>query len=356
MPHKIALHASSQFNLTRPPPSYSDIYRSQTIGKQRHIIDIQTQNALIMVDFMSYISFSSSQKVSHRRGVAFVFAAGALWSTVGLGIRLIEDASVWQILLYRSIALSVFLYAVISLRSGENPFSQLGRSGRPAIVAGLALVAAYSGGIYSIQVIPVANALLLFAAAPFMTAVLGKILLNESVRPATWIAIIVAVTAIAIMVSEQTSYGAVGGSLAALGSAFGFSIFTIALRWGKSVEMLPAVFLSGLFAIIITSAICLALGLPFVLSPRDGGISIGMGIFQVGAGLVLYTLGSRKLPAAELTLLSLAEVLLGPFWVWLFLGEDASIRTLIGGVLLLAAITGNALSGSRRVPQRAARD
>jgi DME family drug/metabolite transporter len=85
-----------------------------------------------------------------------------------------------------------------------------------------------------------------------------------------------------------------------------------------------------------------------MLSLRDGGISMGMGVFQVGAGLVLYTLGSRSLPAAELTLLSLAEVLLGPFWVWLFLGEDASIRTLIGGMLLLTAIAGNALSGSRR--------
>ena len=85
-----------------------------------------------------------------------------------------------------------------------------------------------------------------------------------------------------------------------------------------------------------------------MLSLRDGGISVGMGVFQVGAGLVLYTLGSRSLPAAELTLLSLAEVLLGPFWVWLFLGEDASIRTLIGGILLLTAIAGNAISGSRR--------
>ncbi|MEZ8007358.1 MAG: DMT family transporter [Amylibacter sp.] len=300
---------------------------------------------------MSYLSSGSSQEVSHRQGVAFVLAAGALWSTVGLGIRLIEDASVWQILLYRSIALSVFLYAVINLRSSETPFSQLRRSGSPAIVAGLALVAAYSGGIYSIQVIPVANALLLFAAAPFITAVLGKIFLHEQVRSATWIAIIVAVTAIAIMVSGQTSYGAVGGSLAALGSAFGFSIFTIALRWGKSDEMLPAVFLSGLFAIIITLTICLALGLPLILSSRDGSISMAMGIFQVGAGLVLYTLGSRKLPAAELTLLSLAEVLLGPFWVWLFLGEDASIRTLIGGILLLAAIAGNAFSSPRRLPR-----
>ncbi|MFT5867144.1 MAG: DME family drug/metabolite transporter [Gammaproteobacteria bacterium] len=299
---------------------------------------------------MSSINYCHSHETSHTRGLLFVFAAGVLWSTVGLGIRLIEEASVWQILLYRSIALSAFLYAVIRIRSGDSPFAQARQSGLPAAIAGLALVAAYSGGIYSIQVIPVANALLLFATAPFMTAVLGWIVLREPVRPATWIAIFVAVSAIAIMVSGQTSAGAMDGSLAAIGSAFGFSVFTVALRWGKSGEMLPAVFLSGLFAIIITSTICLALGLSFALSPRDGGISMGMGVFQVGAGLVLYTLGSRTLPAAELTLLSLAEVLLGPFWVWLFLGEDASLRTLIGGALLLAAITGNALSGARRKP------
>ena len=183
-----------------------------------------------------------------------------------------------------------------------------------------------------------------------MTAVLGWILLREPVRPATWIAIIVAIAAIAIMVSDQTAQGALDGTLAAIGSAFGFSAFTVALRWGKSGEMLPAVFLSGLFAIVITTAICLATGLSLTVSPRDGGIAMGMGVFQVGAGLVLYTLGSRTLPAAELTLLSLAEVMLGPFWVWLFLGEDASLRTLLGGALLLSAITGNALSGARRKP------
>jgi DME family drug/metabolite transporter len=299
---------------------------------------------------MSSVAYSSDYEISHRRGLAFVFAAGVLWSTVGLGIRLIEDASVWQILLYRSAALSAFLYIVIRLRSGESPLALAGRSGLPSIIAGLALVAAYSGGIYSIQVIPVANALLLFATAPFMTAILGWIILRERVRPATWIAIVIAIGAIAIMVSGQTSDGAADGTLSALGSAFGFSVFTVALRWGKSGDMLPAVFLSGLFAIIITSALCLFLGLSFVLSPQDGSIAMGMGIFQVGAGLVLYTLGSRTLPAAELTLLSLSEVLLGPFWVWLFLGEDASARTLIGGVLLLLAISGNAVSGVRRKP------
>ena len=299
---------------------------------------------------MSSVAFASDTDISHQRGLFYVFSAGVLWSTVGLGIRLIEEASVWQILLYRSIALSVFLYVVIRLRSGISPFAQARRAGLPSVVAGLALVAAYLGGIYSIQVIPVANALLLFATAPFMTAILGWIVLRERVRSATWIAIAVAIGAIGIMVSGQTAAAAADGTLAALGSAFGFSVFTVALRWGKSGEMLPAVFLSGLFAIVITSAVCLLLGLSFVLSPNDGGIALGMGVFQVGAGLVLYTLGSRTLPAAELTLLSLAEVMLGPFWVWLFLGEEASARTLIGGSLLLAAIAGNALSGARRKP------
>jgi len=281
----------------------------------------------------------------HKFGVLFVFAAGLLWSTVGLGIRLIDDAVVWQILLYRSISLSVFLYIVVRMRSGESPLVQARRVGFPAVIAGLALVVAYAGGIYAIQATSVANAMLLFATAPFMAAVLGRAVLGESVRVATWIAIIVALAGIAIMVADKSGGVALKGNLAAMGSAFGFAVFTVALRWGKSREMLSSVFLSGLFGIVVTFLICQVLGLSIVLSVRDGGIAMSMGVFQVGAGLILYTIGSRSLPAAELTLLSLAEVLLGPLWVWLFLGETATIYTLIGGAVLLAAIIGNTISG-----------
>jgi len=287
---------------------------------------------------------------THKHGLLFVFAAGVLWSTVGLGIRMIEDAVVWQILLYRSISMSIFLYMVIRLRSGESPFLQIRRIGLPAVVAGLSLVAAYSGGIYAIQNTSVANAMLLFATAPFMAAVLGWLVLREPVRAATWIAIAVALGGILIMVSDKTGDVAVQGSLAALGSALGFAVFTVALRWGRSGEMLPSVFLSGLFAIMITFGICQFLELSVVLSLQDGGVAMGMGVFQVGAGLILYTLGSRSLPAAELALLSLAEVLLGPLWVWLFLNETASLNTLVGGAVLLIAIAGNAVSGKRRKP------
>ena len=152
------------------------------------------------------------------------------------------------------------------------------------------------------------------------------------------------------MVSDKSGGAAHSGSLAALGSALGFAVFTVALRWGKSGDMMPAVFLSGVFAIIITSAACLMLGLSVFLSLNDGAISLGMGTFQVGAGLVLYTLGSKTVPAVELTLLSMSEVLLGPLWVWLVIGETVSANTLIGGLILLIAIAGNAMSGMRRKP------
>ncbi|MBX2879817.1 MAG: DMT family transporter [Granulosicoccus sp.] len=299
---------------------------------------------------MTEITLKHPSAGAYRYGMFFVFAAGVLWSTVGLGIRLIEDAVVWQILLYRSISMSLFLYVVIRLRSGESPFVQIRRIGFPAVIAGLALVAAYSGGIYAIQNTSVANAMLLFATAPFMAAVLGWIVLREPVRVATWVAIAVAMGGIAIMVMDKSGSVVLKGGLAALGSALGFAVFTVALRWGRSGEMLPSVFLSGVFAFFITLGICYFSGLSIAVSLHDGSVAICMGVFQVGAGLILYTLGSRSLPAAELALLSLAEVLLGPLWVWLFLGETASENTLIGGAVLLAAIAGNAVSGKRRKP------
>lgn len=295
-------------------------------------------------------SIHPESTAQHRRGLMFVFAAGVLWSTVGLGIRLIEEASVWQILFYRSISLTLLLYIVIRWRTGQDPFGLVWRAGLAGAIAALSLVFAYSGAIFSMQTTSVANAMLLFATAPFMAAVLGWIVLRERVRRATWVAVLIAIGGIAVMVSDQTGAGTVLGSLAALGSALGFACFTVALRAGKSVEMLPAVFLSGLFALVMMGSICLFTGDGLILSRYDGGIALGMGVFQVGAGLVLFTLGSRSLPAAELALLSLAEVVLGPVWVWLFLGETVGLNTLIGGCILLAAIAGNALSGIRRKP------
>ncbi len=230
---------------------------------------------------------------------ALVFAAGVLWSTVGIGVRLIETANVWQILLYRSFSRSLFLLLIISCFKKSNPFKALFNTGYAGLIGGVALLAAYSGGIYSIQKISVANALLLFATAPFF---------------------------------------------AALGSAIGFAVFTLALRRGRSTEMLPTVFLSGLLAIPVTGLICISTGSSVFLSQNDAVIALAMGIFQVGLGLVLYTIGSKTIPAAELTLLSLSEVMLASIWVWIFLNEIPDSFTLIGGTIILSALAGKAFA------------
>lgn len=286
--------------------------------------------------------------LSARQGMILVFMAGILWSTIGLGVRLIDDAQAWQILFVRSVSFAAFIGIIIYIMRKQNPFRLAIKTGWLGVIGGLAIVAAYAGGIYSVQVISVGNAMLLFASAPFMAAILGRVLLQEKVRPATWIAIMVAIFGILVMVGDKIGGTAIYGNLAAIGSAFGFAVFTITLRKGKGNDMMPVVFLSGLFGIVIMAAICLALGLPLVLSSHDSTIALSMGVFQVGAGLVLYTLGSRAVSAADLTLLSLAEVVLGPFWVWLFLGETLTNNTMIGGAILLAAIAGNAISGQRR--------
>ena len=180
----------------------------------------------------------------------------------------------------------------IRICSGESPLVQIRRTGFPAVIAALSLVAAYSRGIYAIQATSVANAMLLFATAPFMAAVLGWIVLREPVRPATWVAITVAIASIATMVADKSGGVALKDSLAALGSAFGFAVFTVALRWGKTGEMLPSVFLSGLFGIIVTSGICLFFGIaPGAVSPGwwhcngHGGVSGRRWVDPVYTGL-----------------------------------------------------------------------
>jgi len=291
-----------------------------------------------------------STALSYRHGVILVLLAGVFWSTMGLGSRYIETANVWQILFYRSLALAPFLFLVVAVRSGGRPLPVIRKVGLAGVVGGLGLVIAFAGGIFALQTTTVANAMFLFAVAPFIVALLSWLILREAVRKATWIAMAIAVTGISIMVWEGISLGQFRGNAAALLSALGFAVFTIALRWRKLDDMMPTVFLAGIFAIITSGLVCYSASYTLVISLNDILISLSLGVFQVGTGLAVYTIGSKVVPAAELALLSMSEVVLGPFWVWIVLGETVAPYTLMGGAVLLSALAGNALSGIRRKP------
>jgi drug/metabolite transporter (DMT)-like permease len=286
--------------------------------------------------------------MTYRTGVALVLVAGLLWSFMGLAIRQVEVAGTWAIVLWRSVGMVPVLFLWIAWRSGGHPLRQVRRVGLAGVIGGLGLVLAFAGSIFAFQTTTIANAVFLFAASPFFAAVLGWLVLREPVRRATWIAIAVACLGILVMVRAGLEAGAMAGNLSALGSALGFAAFTITLRWGKLDDMMPAVMLGGVFAIVLGALVLAARGETMWVPPRDIAVAMTMGAVLLATGMVLYTLGSRVVPAAELTLLSMVEVMLGPVWVWLVLNETATPATFAGGAILLAAIAGNALSGTRR--------
>lgn len=299
---------------------------------------------------MSQSHSATIDRDAYSRGVLYVLAAGIVWSTVGLGVRLIDEATSWHILLYRSLTLTPFLFAVLWVRSGGRPIAVIRSAGISALIAGFALFLAFAGGIYAIQKTTVASALLLFASAPVFAALLGRLFLGERVRAATAVAIFVALIGVAVMVADGFSTGNMIGNLAAIGSAIGFAVYSVVLRWGKARDMMPSVFLSGLITIVLAAVICIGNGLPLTVSTNDATVALLMGVCQIGVGLVLFTIGSRAVPSAELTLLSLGEVMLAPVWVWLYIGEVPSQFTVVGGSILLAAIIGNAMTGMSRKP------
>jgi drug/metabolite transporter (DMT)-like permease len=286
--------------------------------------------------------------MTYARGVLLVVLAGLLWSFMGLAVRHIETAGTWAILFWRSAGMVPVLLAFIAWRSGGHPLDRLRRVGLAGVLGALGLVFAFAGAIYALQATTVANAVFLFAASPFMAALLGWIILKEPVRPATWAAIAVAGAGMFVMVRDGLAGGETAGNLAAVLSAFGFAAFTLTLRWGNLEDMMPAVVLGGLFSMAVAVIALGVRGEVLAVPLRDIVISVAMGAGMLATGMALYTLGSQVVPAAELTLLSMVEVLLAPVWVWLILGETASAGTFLGGGILLLAIAGNALSGLRR--------
>jgi DME family drug/metabolite transporter len=284
---------------------------------------------------------------AYRHGVILVLLGSACSSWLGLGVRVMESATAWQILVYRSLGLVILLLVFIALRKPGTLLDAFRGAGPASLVGGVGLAAAFSGIIVAIERAPVANAMFLLAIAPFLAAVLGRLILKERVRGATWLAIGCAFAGVAIMVAEGIGVGYLWGNVAGLVGAMGFATFIIALRWGHLTDMLPLSVIGGTIGLIVAAMVCTISGDGLAISIHDAAWSLAMGVFQLGLALILFTSGSRSVPAAEISLLAMIEVVLAPFWVWVVFGESAGLFTLVGGALLLAAIAGDAVSGMR---------
>ncbi len=298
-------------------------------------------------------STTVTEPVANRRvGIPLVLMAGIFWSLSGLVYRWIEVATAWQVLFYRSLSLFCFIALWLVVRYRGRLVGVFQSAGRLSVLGGLCLSISFSGYILALDQTSVANALFILAAAPFFAALLGRVLLSEHISWTTSLAMGMAALGLAVMAGNELAIGRGLGELFALAAALGLAGLTITLRMRRSTDMLPAILFASLFATLFALTGMLWDGDSLILIPKDLSLSISLGVFQVGLGFMLYTAGSRHLPAVELTLLSLTEVIVGPILAWLGADEVPSTTTLAGGALILLAIVTLAVLGQRHQPAK----
>src|ERR671935_1418583 len=267
----------------------------------------------------------------HQRGRLFVALAALAWSTAGLLQRELS-MSVSTQLAGRALfaTLGVFAFVAIAERSAvAGAFRAIGRAG--LVLA--ALMAVSSGAfIAALNYTSVANVLFLQALAPVLAAVLGTFV-GEPVRRRTWVAMAIAVAGVALMVGGPSRPSLVGLVLSLLMSV-SFAGTIVITRHQRQVSMAPATCLSQALVFVFAAPFASARS----IGSEDLGLLAGLGVTQIGLGLIFLSIGARLIPAAEVALITLLEIVLGPLWVWIALSEQPSATTLAGGAIVLAAV------------------
>ena len=274
--------------------------------------------------------------------IPIVLFAGLLWSFGPYVVRHIDQPQLvpWQYLFTRGLVIFILLNLYLYFEEGLDFYKNYFKVGISGILGGIGLGTAMMTFILSITNTSAAVTLLCLAAMPFITALLGFLFLREKISLTVWVAILVATFGIVVMAFGTGGTNSLPGLVFGLASALGFSVFSVTLRWRKETPKFTTVAIAGLFCFLFSSVMLILNDSQFLSSSKNEALFATHGTL-VCAGLILYSIGSKNIPAADLTLLSLTEVIGGIFWVWLpWLGinEVPATNTIIGGFFIFIAI------------------
>ncbi len=274
--------------------------------------------------------------------VFVVLVAGLFWSFGPLVVRNIDNAELipWQYLFFRGSVIFLVLNIYLFLAEGQKFINNYNRIGLSGLIGGASLGIGNITFILSITTTTAAVTMMMLAAMPFMAAILAYVFLKEKISTTTLIAIIIAAAGIIFMSFDSKGEGTLFGLVNGLLSSLGFAGFTVSLRWRKKTPKFTTVAIAGIFCAAVSLLVLLFNDSNILISLKSTSLSALHG-FLVCSGLILYSTKSKYLPAADLTLLSLTEVLGGILWVWLpvfGINEVPSTNTLIGGAVITFAI------------------
>ena len=279
---------------------------------------------------------------NEKIAVPVVLFAGILWSFGPLVVRYMDDPQLvpWQYIFGRGLTIFIILNLYLYFEEGINFYKNYKKVGRSGLIGGSGLGIAMITFIYSITNTSAAITLLCLAAMPFFTAILAFLFLKEKISINVWVSIFIATIGIIIMALGNTEKNSLLGFLFGITSSIGFSVFSVTLRWRKETPKFTTVAVAGLFCFIFATTMILVTKQNFFASSYNSSMFSLHGVL-VCFGLILYSIGSKAIQAAELTLLSLTEVVGGIFWVWLPLfgiNEVPSTNTIVGGFFLFVSL------------------
>jgi len=274
-----------------------------------------------------------------------MFAAPVLWSSAGVVTRHIERAAPPEQVFWRSLFAFAFVFLVLLLQKA-HPWKAVRASGLPGLVSGLMWAIMFTAFLFALSLTTTANTLVVMSVSPLLTAVFASLFLKDPVPLRTWIAASAAAVGIAWMFSTGLSAHYAGMAIAFM-IPVAAAINVVVLRASAAkLDLIPAVMLGGALSCLIA----LPFALPFSSSPRDLLLLAFLGVFQLGLPCMFLVLASRALLAPEIALIGLLEVVLGPLWVWMLVGEDPGRATLVGGSIVLAALVLNEVAAVRTTP------
>ena len=274
--------------------------------------------------------------------VPVVLFAGILWSFGPLVVRYMESPNQvpWQYIFGRGLTIFIILNLYLYFEEGLKFYKNYFKVGTSGLIGGLGLGVAMVSFIYSITNTSAAITLLCLAAMPFFTALLAFLFLKEKISLNVWISIFIATIGIIIMAFGTKGSNSIVGFIFGITSSIGFSVFSVSLRWRKETPKFTTVALAGLFCFVFATLMILIKGQVFFSTSYNSSLFSLHGTL-VCLGLILYSIGSKAIPAAELTLLSLTEVIGGIFWVWLpifGINEIPDTNTIAGGFFLFISL------------------
>ena len=274
--------------------------------------------------------------------ILLLFGAFCL-SWGGFIVRSFEEASVWQILLIRSVFFVIALTFFLISTYKKDTVKIFKDAGYPALVAGLVLSLSFVAYVYSMTITTVANVVFIISTQTMFLAITGYIFLKEKISLISFISIVLAMSGITIMIGDSILSGTLLGNIIALAIPINFSILVIIIRKNKNLDMVPAIFFSGIFSLIYG----LILSESYTFSYHDIKMGFLLGVPQLAFGFICITIGSRSTASTTVGLLMLTETLFAPVWVWLFLNEIPPISVLIGGAIIIGAIILNSFDKNK---------